>query len=95
MLLTIYIIGAIVMVLSGGYYIGFVTAEGKDERGQAILGSSSQIVFSLVALGFVYQLMYIRFANPTLEQIQTSIFIWMIIFWLSNSLSIFVLKRRI
>lgn len=82
------------MLISSGYYIAFVTVEGKDERGQAIIGKSSQISFIFIAFGFIIQLLYVRFASPSLEQIQTAIFIWMALVWGSNSLSIYMLKSR-
>lgn len=94
MILAIYIITAIVMVISVGFYIIFVTVEGKDERGQAILGKSSQIVFILIAFGFVFQMFYIKFANPSVKQIETTIFIWMALFFLSNGISIFVIRKK-
>src|SRR5699024_8909105 len=94
MVLTAFIITAIALVISGVFYITFVTAESKDERGQAILGKSSQIAFIFIAFGFVFQMFYVEFANPTVKQIEAAIFIWMALVWCSNSVSIFILKRK-
>lgn len=92
--LTIYIITALVITVSVGYYIKFVTSEGKDERGQTILGKSSQIAFIFIAFGFVFQLFYIQFINPSVDQIEASMSIWMALVWASNSISTFILRRK-
>ncbi|MFD1361291.1 hypothetical protein [Lentibacillus salinarum] len=93
-LTAVYAVVAIVMVISVGFYISFVTVEGKDERGQAIIGRSSQIAFIFILFGFVFQMFYIQFADPSVENIETAIYIWMALVWCSNSISIFILRRK-
>lgn len=93
-MLIIYIIMTLVIIISTGFYIIFVVSEGKDERGQAILGKSSQIAFIFIAFGFVFQLFYIKFAHPSVDQIEASIFIWMALVWASNSVSTFIFRKN-
>jgi len=93
-MLVIQIIVAVISVIGAGYYIGFVIAEGKDERGQTILGKSSQIVFPIILLGFVFLASYISLANPNVEQVEAVIYIWMGLIWGINSLSILSLKKN-
>ncbi|GGB38175.1 hypothetical protein F3157_13985 [Virgibacillus dakarensis] len=59
----------------------FVVMEGKDERGQAKIGKSSQIAFIFILIGFIFQLFYIHFAAPSMEQIKRQyIFGWVLVF---------------
>ena len=90
----LFIVTVILIVISLGIYIGYVADQGnKDERGQAILARSSQVAFVFVLIGFVFQGLYFQFANPTVDQIQTMIYIWMTFICCSNSVSILVLNK--
>ncbi|RDW17696.1 hypothetical protein [Oceanobacillus chungangensis] len=66
----LFIITVILIVISLGVYIGFVSNQGKDERGQAIIAKSSQIAFILILLGFVFQGFYYQFTNPMLIKLK-------------------------
>lgn len=88
------IIAIIFAVVSIGIYIGFVVNEGKDERGQEIIAKSSQVAFIFILIGFVFQGFFIQMASPTVEQIQTLIYVWMAFVFASNGISILVLQRK-
>ena len=92
---TISMVIAIILATVGlGIYIGFVRNEGKDERGQEIIAKSSQVAFIFILIGFVFQGFFIQFTNPTVEQIQTFIYVWMALVFASNGVSILVLQRK-
>ena len=90
----LFVITVILIAISLGVYIGFVSNEGKDERGQAILAKSSQIAFLLILLGFVFQGFYYQFTNPTVDQVKTMIYIWMALVFCGNGLTIMVLRKK-
>lgn len=87
------IIATILIIISLVIYVAFIAHEGTDERAQAILSKSSRIAFIFIILGFIFQSVYYQFANPTVEQIRTLIYIWMALIFCSNSLSIKFLQR--
>lgn len=83
----------IVFAMSVGIYLGFVMKEGKDERGQSILGKSSQLGFIFIFLGFVFQSIYITYASPSVADIQLMIVIWITIVSVCNSAGILYFKK--
>jgi len=91
---VLFVISVILIAISLGVYISFVSNEGKDERGQAILAKSSQIAFLLILLGFVFQGFYYQFTNPTVDQVKTMTYIWMAVVFCGNGVSILVLQKR-
>jgi len=93
-MLIVFIVSVIFTVIGVGFYGGFVISEGKDERRQAILGKSSQIVFPVILIGFVFLILYTRLTSPNVEQIEIIIHLWMALIWLISSVSIFILKKQ-
>lgn len=93
-MLIILIIGAVVAVVGAGYYGGFAIAEGKDERGQVILGKSSQMVFPFILFGFAFMLVFLQMGDPSITQIEAAISIWMTLIWGISTVSLFMLKRK-
>lgn len=90
----LFTVSSILIIISLAVYVAFLANEGKDERGQAILSKSSRIAFMIILLGYIFQSFYFRFANPTMEQVRTMIYIWMALVFCSNSLSIKLLQRK-
>lgn len=90
----LFVITVILIVICIGIYIGFIFSEGKDERGQAILAKSSQIAFIFILLGFAFLGLYHQLAHPTVEQLFNMVYLWMLIVFAANSVSILVLQRK-
>jgi len=88
------LIASILIVISLFHYIWFSIYEGNDERGKGIMANSSQIAFVFIILGFVTQGFYFRFGNPSIEKVQTLIYIWMALVFVSNSIGIILHKRK-
>ena len=92
---TIFIIATIIFVIATGIFIGFVFSEGKDERGQQILGKSFNVAFIFLLVGFVVQNLLFRYGNVDLEFMKVYVTAWIAIVMASNTITITVLKRRV
>lgn len=90
----LFAITVILIVICIGIYVGFIFGDGKDERGQAIVAKASQIAFIFILLGFTFFGLYQHFADPTAEQLFNAVYIWMLIVFAANSVSILVLQKK-
>src|SRR5699024_6505473 len=93
-MLIIQIIGAVVAVVGAGYYGGFAIAEGKDDRGQVILGKSSQMVFPFFLFGVAFMLVFHQMGAACITNIESAISIWMTLICGISTVSLFMLKRK-
>jgi len=93
-MIVIYLTSIVLGVIGIGVYVGFITSEGKDERGRAILARAAQIAFIFILLGFVFHLLFIEFIDPTIEQVRASISAWMGLVFISNGFSILLYRRK-
>lgn len=80
----------LIISISAGYYIYFIASQGGDERGQKILANSSQVAFLIMIIGFVFQVFFFTFMEPTIDQIQILIGVWMASVFLGNDIAIIV-----
>ena len=93
-MIAIYLIFIILAAYGIGVYISFTVSEGKDERGKAILAKAAQVAFVFICLGFSFHLIFIEFFSPTVEQVRTSITLWMCLVFVSNAISIMVQRKK-
>lgn len=91
---VVYLISIIIAAYGIGVYISFSASEGKDERGKEILARGAQISFGFIFLGFSLHLLFIEFFNPTVEQLKTTMIIWMSLVFLSNGITIHIQRRK-
>jgi len=92
-MVVIYVISIVLGVIGIGVYVGFTTSEGKDERGKTILAKAAQVAFIFIFLGFAFHLVFIEFANPTIEQVKASMSAWMAFVFASNGIGILIFRR--
>ena len=88
------IVASILIIVSITYYIWFSVYEGNDERGREIMAKASQISFIFILLGFVFQGFYFQFGSPSIENVETMIYVWMALVFFSNSISILLYQRK-
>jgi len=93
-MIAIYLISIILAAYGIGVYISFLASEGKDERGKAILAKAAQIAFVFIFLGFSFHLLFIEFFSPTVEQVRTTMIVWMSLVFVSNGISIIIQRRK-
>ncbi|NIK13118.1 hypothetical protein [Alkalibacillus almallahensis] len=84
--LVLYLIISISFI----YYIFFVASQGKDERGQEILTSASQVALFITMVGFIFQAFFFTFVDPTIDQVEILIATWMASVFLGNVITIIV-----
>lgn len=94
-MITIFVtLTTLIAVASIGIYLGFVKNEGKDERGKAILAKASEISYIFIYLGFAAQALFFLLANPTVNEVQLFITIWMASVFASNGIAIIVFQKK-
>lgn len=94
MMIATYLISTLIGVIGIGVYIGFSTSEGKDERGRAILAKAAQVAFVFIFLGFAFHMLFLEFANPTVEQVRATLTVWMGFVFASHGISILFYKKK-
>ena len=94
-MILMYVVSILLVAIGIGVYIGFITIEGKDERGKTILSKAAEISFIFIFLGFVFHMLFIQFANPSVEQIRATISAWMGLVFVSLGISILVYRQKI
>lgn len=92
---AIFWIAMVVIFLSIGIHIRFTSSQGKDERGQAIIGKSSQLAFIAILLGFVGHSIYFQFGTPTIDEVSLFLQVWMAIVFGSYAIGIKLFQREI
>ncbi|AXF56075.1 hypothetical protein [Salicibibacter kimchii] len=93
-MIAIYLISIILAAYGIGVYITFTSSEGKDERGKTILAKAAQAAFVFIFLGFTFHLLFIEFFNPTVEQVRTTMTVWMSLVFVSNGISILIQRKK-
>ncbi|GAK12442.1 hypothetical protein [Geomicrobium sp. JCM 19039] len=94
MMYMMYIISIIIAAYGMGVYISFSVAEGKDERGRAILAKAGQHAFSLIYLGFALFLLYFEFMSPSAEEIRITALIWFSVVFIVKGISIQIYQKK-
>ncbi|WP_289396239.1 hypothetical protein [Bacillus sp. DX1.1] len=92
---TIFIAATIIFCIACGIFVGFTFSEGKDERGQQILGKAFNVSFVFILFGFITYSLLSRYANVDLEFMRIYVTVWMAVVMTGNAVTIRVLRQRI
>jgi len=92
---TVFWIAMVVIFISLIIHIRFNSSQGKDERGQAIIGKSSQLAFIAILLGFVGHMIYFQFGTPTIDEVSLLLKVWMAIVFGLYAIGIKLFQREI
>lgn len=84
----------IMLVIAVFYFGNFVGSEGKDERGQQILGKASVWTYVLVTVGFVSTVIIESVMTLSVDELIKVLTIMYGLLASVHSLLIFILKRK-
>jgi hypothetical protein len=94
MISTLSYIATIILALSVFYFGNFVATEGKDERGQQILGKASIWTYVLVTVGFVSTIIMEATADLSVEELIDVLTIMYGLLAFVHSLLIYSFKKQ-
>ncbi|NRD78284.1 hypothetical protein HPT25_12995 [Bacillus sp. BRMEA1] len=92
---VLMVILEIVMLVCLTYFCTFVKKEGKDERGQIILGKAGQLIYGSIFLCYAILMTINHYLNFSNQQFVVALTTLVVLIMIINCISISIFKNRI